>query len=194
LIGRRIRESTLGHEEVHGARGRLSAAGGHKRPSSPGTFRAPARRPDRVDHPAADRPAGRLPAGAGDPGASFIRLLSSPIGAVIVRVLLKPKLVQGQLRQLGHGPSLDAGRIPDAFIECRLALHRETDSMRSERDMVRAAHASGHPRRPRSRLATDEPQSSRRTLTSRLLCPADANVRPSRVLAVGPRPKRSRRT
>jgi pimeloyl-ACP methyl ester carboxylesterase len=102
----------------------------------------------------------------------FIRLLSSPIGAVIVRVPLKPKLVQGQLRQLGHGPSLDAGRIPDAFIECRLALHRETDSMRSERDMVRAAHASGHPKRPHSRLATDESQSSRRTLTSRLLCPA----------------------
>jgi pimeloyl-ACP methyl ester carboxylesterase len=68
----------------------------------------------------------------------FIRLLSSPVGAVIVRLPLKPKMVQGQLRQLGHGASLDAGRIPDAFIEWRMALDRETDSMRSERDMVRA--------------------------------------------------------
>ena len=72
------------------------------------------------------------------PVPSFIRLLSSPIGAVIVRLPLKPKMVQGQLRQLGHGPSLDAGRIPDEFIEWRLALDRESDSMPSERDMVRA--------------------------------------------------------
>jgi hypothetical protein len=40
----------------------------------------------------------------------------------------------------------------------------------------------------RSAIATDEPQSSRRTLTSRLLCPADASVKRPRDLAPGPRP------
>ena len=72
------------------------------------------------------------------PVPGFIKLLSSPIGALIVRLPLKPKMIQAQLRQLGHGASLDAGRIPDAFIEWRLTMDRETDSMRNERDMVRA--------------------------------------------------------
>ena len=42
------------------------------------------------------------------------------------------------LRQIGHGASLDAGRIPDEFIDWRAAAARETDSMRHEREMVRA--------------------------------------------------------
>lgn len=68
----------------------------------------------------------------------FIRLLASPLGALIVRLPEKPKMTRAQLRQLGHGPSLDAGRIPDEFIEWRVALSRDTNSMRHERDMVRA--------------------------------------------------------
>jgi len=47
--------------------------------------------------------------------------------------------VCAMLRQSGHGGSLAAGRIPDAFLDWRVTLHRDTDSMRSERDMVRAA-------------------------------------------------------
>jgi pimeloyl-ACP methyl ester carboxylesterase len=62
-----------------------------------------------------------------------IRLLASPLGAVLVRLPDKP----GQLRRLGHGASLDAGRL-DAFIQWRMALARETDSMRHERAMTRA--------------------------------------------------------
>jgi pimeloyl-ACP methyl ester carboxylesterase len=42
------------------------------------------------------------------------------------------------LRQVGHGASLDAGRIPDEYIAWRLAFERETESMRNERAMVRA--------------------------------------------------------
>jgi pimeloyl-ACP methyl ester carboxylesterase len=42
------------------------------------------------------------------------------------------------LRHVGHGHSLDAGRIPDEYITWRLAFERDTDSMRNERDMVRA--------------------------------------------------------
>jgi pimeloyl-ACP methyl ester carboxylesterase len=61
-----------------------------------------------------------------------IRLLTSPLGAIMVRLPDKP----GQLRRLGHGASLDAGRL-DAFMRWRMALTRDTDSMRHERAMAR---------------------------------------------------------
>jgi pimeloyl-ACP methyl ester carboxylesterase len=43
---------------------------------------------------------------------------------------------RAQARRLGHGASLDAGRL-DAFMRWRMALTRDTDSMRHERDMAR---------------------------------------------------------
>jgi pimeloyl-ACP methyl ester carboxylesterase len=67
----------------------------------------------------------------------FIKLLASPLGAILVRLPQKRGRVLDLLRQAGHGPSLDAGRIPDAFVDWRIAFHRDTDSMRHERDMVR---------------------------------------------------------
>jgi 2-hydroxy-6-oxonona-2,4-dienedioate hydrolase len=73
---------------------------------------------------------------AGIPG--MIRLLASPAGALMVRLPDKPARVRSILRQSGHGASLDGGRIPDEFIDWRLAVGRETDSMRHEREMVRA--------------------------------------------------------
>lgn len=36
------------------------------------------------------------------------------------------------LRQLGHGPSVAAGRIPPALIDWTLALQRDTDTMRND--------------------------------------------------------------
>lgn len=71
---------------------------------------------------------------AGVPG--IIRLLASPAGVVMVRRQGKPGLVRSMLRHSGHGASLDDGRIPDAFVDWRTALGRETDSMRHERAMV----------------------------------------------------------
>ena len=68
----------------------------------------------------------------------FIRLLASPAGAVIVRLPTSAKRVRSIMRDSGHGVSLDAGRIPDVFVDWRVALGRETDSMRHERDMARA--------------------------------------------------------
>ena len=68
----------------------------------------------------------------------FIKLLASPLGAAIVRLPQKPKMIAAQLRGLGHGASLDAGRIPDELIRWRQSLSRDTDSMRHERAMVRA--------------------------------------------------------
>ena len=79
---------------------------------------------------------GPIVAEAGVPG--IIRLLASPAGALMVRLPDKPARLRSILRQSGHGASLDAGRIPDEFIDWRVAVGRETGSMRHEREMVRA--------------------------------------------------------
>jgi pimeloyl-ACP methyl ester carboxylesterase len=54
----------------------------------------------------------------------FIRLLTTPIGALVVRLPEKRRMTRLQLRQLGHGASLDAGRIPTEFIDWRGAMSR----------------------------------------------------------------------
>jgi pimeloyl-ACP methyl ester carboxylesterase len=80
--------------------------------------------------------AGPIVPESGAPG--IIRLIASPIGAVMVRLPQKPGRVRAFMRQAGHSASLDAGRIPDEYIGWRVAFERETDSMRNERDMVRS--------------------------------------------------------
>ena len=72
------------------------------------------------------------------PVPGFVRLIASPLGALIVRLPMKPGRIRSIMREVGHGPTLDAGRIPDEYIEWRAALGRETASMRSERQMIRA--------------------------------------------------------
>lgn len=72
------------------------------------------------------------------PVPGIIKLIASPIGTIMVRLPEKPGRVRSILRRIGHGASLDAGRIPDEYIEWRATLGRETDSMRNERDMVRS--------------------------------------------------------
>jgi pimeloyl-ACP methyl ester carboxylesterase len=81
------------------------------------------------------------------PIPGFIRLVASPLGRVIVRLSARPRAVRSMMRAMGHGPSLDDGRIPEGYIEWRASLGRETDSMRSERGMVRAL-VSGRGFRP----------------------------------------------
>jgi pimeloyl-ACP methyl ester carboxylesterase len=68
----------------------------------------------------------------------MIRLLASPAGALMVRMPGNRSRLRSILRQSGHGPSLDDGRIPNEFVDWRVRLERETDSMRHERDMVGA--------------------------------------------------------
>jgi pimeloyl-ACP methyl ester carboxylesterase len=72
------------------------------------------------------------------PAPPFIKVLASPLGAIMVRLPQKADRVRSLLRQAGHGASLDAGRIPDEFVEWRVAFHRNTNSMRNERNMVRS--------------------------------------------------------
>ncbi len=68
---------------------------------------------------------------------TFIRLVTSPIGAVIVRLPVNADRVRSILRASGHGPSLDAGRIPEPFIGWRVANDTDTSAMRHERAMAR---------------------------------------------------------
>jgi len=66
----------------------------------------------------------------------MIRLLASPVGALMVRLPAKHDRVHSILRRLGHGASLDAKRIPEEFVDWRVAAGRDTASMRHEREMV----------------------------------------------------------
>ena len=95
---------------------------------------------------------GPIVAESGVPG--IIRLIASPIGALMVRLPPKPSRVKAFMGRAGHGPSLDAGRIPEEYIRWRVAFERETDSMRNERAMVRAivSWRTG----PRTGLAFDD--------------------------------------
>jgi 2-hydroxy-6-oxonona-2,4-dienedioate hydrolase len=79
---------------------------------------------------------GPIVAEAGTP--TIIRLIASPLGAIMVRLPANARTLRAMLRHLGHGDSLDAGRIADEYVDWRLAFERYTDSMQSERDMVRA--------------------------------------------------------
>jgi 2-hydroxy-6-oxonona-2,4-dienedioate hydrolase len=79
---------------------------------------------------------GPIVAESGVPG--IIRLVASPLGAVMVRLPQTPGRVQSIMRRAGHGASLDAGRIPEEYIRWRVAFERETDSMQNERAMVRS--------------------------------------------------------
>jgi pimeloyl-ACP methyl ester carboxylesterase len=67
----------------------------------------------------------------------FIRLLRSPLGKVIIRVPEKPPMVAKQLAGLGHATGGQPGQVPAAFVDWRVAMTRETDWRRHERDMVR---------------------------------------------------------
>ena len=80
------------------------------------------------------------------PIPGFFKLLASPLGAIIVRLPLSAKATASQIRAIGHGPSLDAGKLED-FIAWRVSLTRDTPSMRYERSMVQA-YLSGSSWRP----------------------------------------------
>lgn len=72
------------------------------------------------------------------PVPAFIRLVRSPIGALIVRLPMSRDRLSTILDDNGHGASLAAGRIPDEFVTWRLSAANDTVAMRHERDMIRS--------------------------------------------------------
>jgi pimeloyl-ACP methyl ester carboxylesterase len=74
------------------------------------------------------------------PGATyppFLKMLSSRILRRIVRALPpNEKAARMVLRQLGHGASLDAGRISPALLDWNMALQAHTDTMENDGAMI----------------------------------------------------------
>lgn len=83
----------------------------------------------------------------------FIKLLRSPVGAVMVRAPMRPSMLQKQLEALGHAATLARGGMHD-FVAWRLDFQRHTPSMRHERAMVQAI-TTGNGFRPGVHLADD---------------------------------------
>jgi 2-hydroxy-6-oxonona-2,4-dienedioate hydrolase len=77
------------------------------------------------------------------PVPTFLKVLASPIGALIVRLPQSRGQARSILRQDGHGASLEAGQIPDAYLDWHVALMRETATMRNERALIRATLGRG---------------------------------------------------
>jgi 2-hydroxy-6-oxonona-2,4-dienedioate hydrolase len=77
------------------------------------------------------------------PVPTFLKVLASPIGALIVRLPQSSGQARSILRQDGHGASLEAGRIPDAYLDWHVGLMRETATMRNERALIRATLGRG---------------------------------------------------
>ncbi len=92
-------------------------------------------------HPAYVRRVALLGAGplvaAADPPIP-IRLMASPAGRPMLRLIRRRRFTEAMVRGSGHGPSLDDGRIPGVLIDWRTALNRDTDAMTHERAMVKA--------------------------------------------------------
>jgi len=68
----------------------------------------------------------------------FVKLLRSPLGNIIIRVPERNRMLQQQLRGLGHGPSLDSGQIPKVLLDWHMGMSRTTSWTRNERAMVKA--------------------------------------------------------
>lgn len=77
------------------------------------------------------------------PVPTFLRVLASPIGSLIVRLPQSRGQARSILRQDGHGASLEAGQIPDAYLDWHVALMRETATIRNERELIRATLGRG---------------------------------------------------
>jgi 2-hydroxy-6-oxonona-2,4-dienedioate hydrolase len=76
----------------------------------------------------------------GDAIPPFMRLLARPTVRRLMNALPpNERAARTILRQIGHGASLDAGRIPPAFFTWYVALQRYTDTMRNDGDVIGAA-------------------------------------------------------
>ena len=79
-----------------------------------------------------------LAPGGGTP--PFMRLIMTPgIGRLIGMLPPTDRAARSILRQIGHGASLDTGRIPAVFLDWYVALQRHTDTMANEGAMIASA-------------------------------------------------------
>jgi len=73
----------------------------------------------------------------GDTVPPFMRLMArSSVRRVMNALPPSQRAARAILRQIGHGASLEAGRIPPAFLAWYVALQRHTDTMRNDGEMI----------------------------------------------------------
>lgn len=113
-----------------------------------------ARHPDRVDRVVV---AGCPPFVPGWEQPSFARLLRTPIlGELLLAAPPTRASARLSLRQLGHGRSLAAGRIPAAMLAWTQAWQRDTDTLRNDAAMIRACGVRGRRFDPALDLGPDD--------------------------------------
>ena len=81
------------------------------------------------------------PAGAhGMAVPAFMRAIATPgLGRLLTSLPPSERAARSMLRQIGHGASLDADRIPSVFLDWYLALQRHTPTMRNETQLIASA-------------------------------------------------------
>ena len=85
----------------------------------------------------------------------IIRLVASPLGGIVVKLMAAQAVTRGMIRANGHGGSLADGRIPGVWINWRASVARDTNSMHHERAMVQAI-VKGNSYRPGVTLVESE--------------------------------------
>lgn len=117
----------LGIDQAHVV---ASSFGGHL------ALRSAAAQPERFDRMV------QMAAPAAVPGQvfpPFMKGLRSSVVRGVMNTFPPSRTINRRImRQIGHGASLDAGRIPDIFFDWYLALGRHTDTMRNDGQMIGA--------------------------------------------------------
>ena len=89
------------------------------------------------------------------PAAERLMLLPGA-GAVLGRLPMPRSMMVASLRGIGHGASIDAGRIPEPWWAWNDALVRHTDTFGNDCRLVRAFRGSGLSYAPRWQITLDE--------------------------------------
>jgi len=85
----------------------------------------------------------------------MVRLMATPgLGFVAARLPMNRTGVKAFMRSMGERQLVEAGRVPETFIDWWIALGRDTETMRNERESIR--NAATWRGLPRDLLFTDE--------------------------------------
>ena len=69
----------------------------------------------------------------------MVRLLATPgLGFVAARLPMNRSGVMAFMKSMGEGHLVESERVPEAFIDWWIALGRDTDTMRNEREAIRS--------------------------------------------------------
>jgi pimeloyl-ACP methyl ester carboxylesterase len=84
-----------------------------------------------------------------------MRLLSVLLGRMVVRKPMTDKMLRKMFVDMGHGPAIERGLIPDSLIEWGVAMSNETPTRSNELQLLARAVGLGG-MRPWALLSSDE--------------------------------------